>query len=281
MCPTEDKQAMHQQQIWNERYAASADRPAKPGTWNVVLETLMGRYSARNYLPDPVDDGDLKAIVAAAQSASTSSNLQCCSIVVVRDPERKRRLAEMADNQAHILQAPLLLVFVADLSRLRQLGVRHDLAVDGLDYLDSAVTAFVDAALAAQNAVIAATSLGLGTCFVGAIRNRPTEVARELTLPPEAVATFGVLVGKVDPARKGHVKPRLPMEVVVHHEQYTAADEQTLAEYDDAMRHFNEVKARRSGDWSIKSIERVESPKALTGRDRLREELLARGFMLK
>ncbi|MBU9764757.1 hypothetical protein FR943_13015 [Mycobacterium sp. TNTM28] len=72
---------------------------------------------------------------------------------------------------------------------------RSGAALDGADYLETTIIGFVDTALAAQNAVVTAESLGLGTVFVGVIRNDPEEAVAELNLPPRAVATFGLRRG--------------------------------------------------------------------------------------
>ena len=263
------------------RYGVSPSEISEQGPWNAVLETMLSRYSVRAFAPDPVPEEDLQAIVSAAQSAPTSSNLQCCSIVAIQDPERKRRVAALADNQIHILQAPLLLAFVADLSRLRDLGVKHAMPVQGLDYLESVFTGFVDSALAAQNAAVAAASLGWGTCFIGALRNSPHAMARELKLPAEAIAIFGLVVGKPDRARSSSVKPRLPMTTILHREQYTPPGDAALERYDETMRGYQLNQSMNSADWSIKSLERIGSPKALNGREYLRDELMRCGFALK
>src|SRR5690606_18557394 len=101
-------------------------------------------------------------------------------------------------------------------------------------YTEMFMQAVVDAALAGQNAALAAESLGLGICFIGAIRNHPLEVARLLKLPPRTFALFGLTVGY--PAREPRIKPRLPQEVTVHWEEYSDAGlEEGLAAYDATM----------------------------------------------
>ena len=71
----------------------------------------------RGYKPDPVPAGTLETMIAAAQSAATSSNMQWTSVVVITDPEKKKKLAEWAGNQKHIEQCPLYLCWVTDMTR--------------------------------------------------------------------------------------------------------------------------------------------------------------------
>src|ERR1019366_4866478 len=102
------------------RYGAAAAPRLLP--LNAVLTTLLSHRSVRRYRPDPLPLHTLETLVAAGQSASTSSNLQAWSVVAVEDAGRKARLAAVAGNQAHITECPLFLVFLADLSRLDRLG---------------------------------------------------------------------------------------------------------------------------------------------------------------
>ena len=93
----------------HERYA---DPAARLGVANDTIALQLAHRSVRRFTDRPVSDDELYAIVAAAQSAATSSNLQAWSVVVVRDRARKARLAELAGGQAFIDQAPLFLVWV-------------------------------------------------------------------------------------------------------------------------------------------------------------------------
>ena len=126
--------------------------------------------------------GTLQLLIGAAQSAASSSNLQLWSVVSVSDPARRRALYEVAGHQAHILECPLFLVWVADLHRPTQLARERGVPSAGLDYLEMFLMASIDSALAAQNAVVAAEALGLGTVYIGALRNDPVRVAQVLEL---------------------------------------------------------------------------------------------------
>src|SRR6516165_1937239 len=184
-----------------------------PQQWNGVLETILNHRSVRGFLPRGLPDGTLELLIAAAQSASSSSNLQFWSVVAVQEAERKSRLAGLAGQQQFIRDAPLLLVWLADLARLDRIAADHQAQVDGTHYVEEFIVGVVDAALAAQSALIAAESLGLGGVYIGAMRNLPEQIAAELALPPHAFAVFGMSIGYPDPARLTDIKPRLPQSV--------------------------------------------------------------------
>ena len=82
-----------------KRYGAEAI-PAV-GPWNDTIGLLLNHRSVRGYKPDPVPAGTLETLVAAAQSAATSSNMQWTSVVAITDPAKKKVLAEIAGNQKH------------------------------------------------------------------------------------------------------------------------------------------------------------------------------------
>src|SRR5689334_10076369 len=94
---------------------------SEPAHWNDVLETILNHRSVRAFLPRALPEGTLELLIAAAQSASTSSNLQFWSVVAVQEPARRSRLAELAGQQQFIRDAPLLLVWLADMARLDRL----------------------------------------------------------------------------------------------------------------------------------------------------------------
>lgn len=249
-----------------------------PEAADAVLRTQLGHRSVRAFLPDDLAEEVVPTLVAAAQSAPTSSNLQAWSVVAVTDPERKARLAALAGQQHHITTAPLLLVWVADLARARSLAARADAQLTGTDYLEATIVAFLDAALAAQNAVVAAEALGLGTVYVGALRNHPEQVAAELGLPDGAVAVAGLVVGHPDPERPAAIKPRLPQRAVLHHEQYDVSDQPGHVDtYQTRVEAFYRDQ-NLIGDWAERVLARLHGPESLHGRDRLREALTALGL---
>ncbi|BBB02046.1 putative nitroreductase [Actinacidiphila reveromycinica] len=243
-----------------------------------VIEHQLRHRSVREFLPTPVTEEELRAVVAAASSASTSSNLQAWSVIAVTDPERKRRLSHLAARQKFITQAPLFLVWVADLDRHHRLAERNGRPLDATVYLESTLLGVIDTALAAQNAVVALESLGLGSVFVGAVRNHPAQFAVELGLPPHSVAVFGLAVGHPDPAEDADVKPRLPQSAVLHRETYDAGRADTdLPAYDERLAAYNRAHGL-TGAWTERILRRLAGAADLAGRDTLRDSLERRGL---
>jgi nitroreductase len=250
--------------------------------WSETIAQLLSHRSVRSFAPKPLAEGTLEAIIAAAQSAATSSNLQAWSVVAVEDSARKARLSDLAGRQKQMIDAPLLLVWLADLSRLAALGAERGQQTDALDYLEMLLVAVIDAALAAQNATVAAESVGLGTVYIGALRNHPEAVAAELALPSRVLPVFGLCIGHPDPAVVTGVKPRLPQSTVLHRETYSGpASAADVTGYDTAITAFQAEQAIAQVPWSRQALARVAGPESLSGRDHLKAALLALGFPLR
>lgn len=251
-----------------------------------TIELIHEHASVRSYKSDPVEKQLVEEIVAAGQRASTSSNMQCYSVVVVTDPQKKAIMAELCGNQKHIRQAPLFLAWCADLSRLERVSERR-----GYEQVSENVESFlvsaVDVALAMQNATLAAESLGLGMCYIGAIRNNPLAVIELLSLPELVFPISGMTLGwpAVEPKRR----PRLPLNAVLHWESYSSEDEEAaIWDYDQAMMATGIYAGRkierssasaqtRKYDWSEHTARRVSRPVRIN----LRQELAEQGFLLQ
>lgn len=259
-------------QLWRARYG-DAPTAGVRAVDSAVVRLQLAHRSVRQYLPDDVSDETLATIVAAAQSAATSSNLQLWSVVAVRDPRRRARLAHLAGDQEHIVQAPLLLVWLVDLARAHAVADEHDAPTEAGDYLETTVVGFVDAALAAQNATLAAESLGLGTVYIGALRNDPAAVAEVLGLPPHVFAAFGLVVGRPDPDEQASVKPRLAQDAVLHHETYDVTRQvDAVSAYEHRIGAYYAAQGLRHS-WTERLLARLAHPRSLNGRERLTQEL--------
>ncbi|MDF2722700.1 MAG: oxygen-insensitive nitroreductase [Paenibacillus sp.] len=244
---------------------------------NPIIDLLQSHQSIRQYMPDPIPEEALQAIVQSAQRASTSSNVQAYSVIAVTDKEMQRKLSEVASNQQHVAQCPLLLIWCADLSRHRLVCDRQGVEMNA-GTTENFVTATVDAALAAQNAAIAAESLGYGIVYVGGLRNNLREVTRLLNVPQLVYPLFGMCIGVPDqqPLRR----PRLPVRAVLHREVYDGAgQEEAIGEYDEATRVYyrERTNGKRESTWSNDMAEKFRRP----ARIYLRDYLLEQGFRLE
>lgn len=122
------------------------------------------------------------SFIAAVHCVSTSSNLQAYSVVAVTAAEKRQRLADLCGNQQLIAEIPVFLVWYADLARLDRVWQLHGYIQD-VSSIDSFLIAAMDSALAAQNADLAAESLGLSICYISSIRDNLQEVINLLEIP--------------------------------------------------------------------------------------------------
>lgn len=231
-----------------DRYGHPVD--FTPPQWNDTLDLLLRHHSVRQWLPVDVDEATVKTIIAAAQSAPSSSNKQVVSVVVVRDDEAKRRLAAVGRQMSsHIVNAPVTLVWLIDFSQGRYLAAHAENGpadLGALDYVDEPMMAAGDVGIAAQTAAVAAASLGLGSVFLGSLRNDIAEVRDILGIPETVVPFLGLEIGVPDPEENAGVKPRLPMELFLHLDRYNSRQDATgqrehgklLEDYDGALASY-------------------------------------------
>lgn len=195
---------------------------------NEVIEQLHARKSVRVFNDEPVTSEEEREILEAACQAPTAGNQQLYSIIVVRDGRKKAALAESCDHQPFIAKAPLVLAFCADVRRWYR-----GFAVAGCAPRDPGVGDFLlameDTMIAAQNAVMAAESLGIGSCYIGDILENCKEQARILCCPRWVVPVSVVVFGRPTEGQKRRKKPvRWALEQVVFEDSYVDADDDAL-----------------------------------------------------
>ncbi len=168
-----------------------------------TIDLLCSHRSIRAFTDQPVSAEQREAIIAAAQSASTSSFLQCSSIIRITDPAMREQLVTLTGGQTWVGEAAEFWVFCADFNR--HLQICPDAQLGRAEQL---LLGCVDTALMAQNAMVAAESLGLGGVFIGGIRNNIAQVTELLGLPKFVLPLFGFCLGY--PESVPDVKPRIP-----------------------------------------------------------------------
>lgn len=256
---------------WRLRFGSVA--PESDG----LSARFLAHRSVRSYSSREVPESLVSGLVAAAQSAATSSNLQLWSVVSVQDRDRRSEIARLCAEQWQVRDAPWFFAFIVDHYRLRQCAALVGEECKGLDYNEFYTMAVIDAALAAERMVCAAEAVGLGICYIGALRNDPLAVAELLDLPLGTFGVFGLCVGYPDESVAADIKPRLPQSSVWFRETYDRGV--GIGDYDDRMRAFYESQNMKgSVTWSMRSGRRVDE-EHLTGREVLKSFLESRGFL--
>ncbi|EDH8178023.1 nitroreductase NfsA [Salmonella enterica subsp. enterica serovar Typhimurium] len=197
----------------------------------LLAPQLSGHRSIRHFTDEPVTDAQREAIIAAARSTSSSSFLQCSSIIRITDRALREALVPLTGGQKHVAQAAEFWVFCADFNRHLQICPDAQLGL-----AEQLLLGVVDTAMMGQNALTAAESLGLGGVYIGGIRNNIESVTELLKLPKHVLPLFGLCLGW--PADNPDLKPRLPAELVVHENQYQPLDEKLLARYDEQLAEY-------------------------------------------
>ncbi len=234
---------------------------------NATIETLLNHRSIRKFTEKPLSQEQIETIVQSAQMASTSSFIQAYTIIGVKDPSKKTKLAALAGNQSYVEKNGHFFVFCADLHRHQVAGAMENTDVgESIESTEKFLVAAVDASLAAQNAVIAAESMGLGICYIGGIRNNVKEVGELLNLPEYVVPIFGLAVG--EPAHESSPKPRLPLSHVYHEEEYNrdeTAFKKGLDEYNETISAYYEKRTsgKRKDRWTEQIAGMLAEPKRL------------------
>ena len=190
---------------------------------NAILESLYQRKSCRVFTDEPVSVELKQELICAAMQAPTAGNMHLYSIIDITDQVIKDQLAESCDHQAFIAKAPLVFVFCADYHRA-WLGMKT--FIDPNTRKPESGDMFLamsDALICAQNMVVAAQGLGLGSCYIGDILEN-YEFHRDLLKLPEAVWPIGMLVlGYPTQHQLDRKKPkRFGPDLVVHTNAYTS-----------------------------------------------------------
>ena len=225
---------------------------------NETIRLMKNHKSVRFFKDYPISDETLRELIEAGQSSSSSNFIQAYSVINVRNPEKRKIIAELAGNQAHVTEAPLFLVFVADLERARLSTTLHEEKMV-YGHAEAFIISTVDTALMAQNVMLAAESMDLGGVYIGAIRNNPDVVSELLDLPEHTYPLFGMCLGY--PAVENEVKPRLPIDLILKTDSYLSGNEvELLQEYDELMESYYTKRTadKRIDNWT-KQIARMFS----------------------
>ena len=240
-----------------------------------LLKVINSHRSIRKFKAQKIEEHLFQQIIMAGQSSASSSFIQACTIIRIKDKEKRKALRDVAGGQAYVEEAPEFLVYCADLSRSYQCCENHDKdPVKGMT--EQFIIATVDAAIVAQSTVIAAESLGLGICYIGALRNDPSKVSDLLELPDHVYPVFGLCLGY--PEEDPEIKPRLPMDVFLKDDIYdNKKDMENIALYDEQMVKYYQGRTsnKKHQSWS----EQMAGILSKENRPFMKEYLEKKGFL--
>ena len=196
---------------------------------NEIIRSLYDRKSVRVFEDRPVEEAVKRSVLEAALQAPTAGNMALYTILDITDPEKKAALSRSCDNQPFIATAPVVLIFCADYRRWYDVFCRYVDQVRKPDMGDLFL-AEADAIIAAQNAVVAAQSLGLGSCYIGDITENYEYHKKLLNLPRYVVPAAMVCFGYPTQQQKDRPKPpRHGVSDLVHENGYDAAKSADMA----------------------------------------------------
>ena len=206
---------------------------------NQTLELIKNRKSVRIYTEQPISAEDKRTILDAAIQAPSAGNMTMYTILDITDPEMKAKLSESCDHQPFIANAPMVLVFCADVKRWMDVFKKYVGEVRNPAEGDL-LLAQQDTLIAAQNAAVAAEALGIGTCYIGDIIEN-FEYHRELLNLPDYVVPTGMLCfGYPTQQQIDRPKPpRFTIESIVHENGYDQ-EKNDMAEMLKARHNFTE-----------------------------------------
>ena len=244
---------------------------------NSVIEQLQSHRSIRKFEDRAIPEPLFRSLLEAGQSAATSSHVQATTVIRVRAAEKRERIAELAGGQPYVASCSEFLVFCADMKRVFEATERAGREPQR-GMTEQFIIATVDAALFAQNVVVAAESADLGICYIGGIRNNPEQISALLELPDDVYPVFGLCLGYPDQAPE--IKPRLPLDAILKEDRYH--DDGEAAAVDAFDKTMNAYYQRRSSNqktatWSDQ-ISVLFTDKT---RPHMRDFLRQRGFEMK
>lgn len=211
---------------------------------NPIIESLVQRKSVRSFEERPVPEDLRELIINAALQAPTAGNQTLYTILDITDQETKEQLAVLCDNQPFIAKAPMVYIYLADCRRWNSIYQTAEIEPRNPGTGDLMI-ALADGLIAAQNSVIAAWSLGIGSCYIGDILERREDVAKLLNLKRFLVPAAMVVYGFPTEQQEKRPKPeRFSRDIIVQRDRYADPDPEQL------KTELTRINAVRNGEFS-------------------------------
>ena len=205
------------QDLIRQRFGADPDRQASNAEAEPFFNRLLTRAVSRDFLPAPVSPELFELLIASALSASSKSDLQQASIIEIVSEHQRNAVANLTPSMPWVRTAPRLLIFCGDAYRFECIAKSYGKS-DDHDSIEDFFNAAVDAALVMQTFILAADTVGLGSCPISQLRHKGADLAVLLSLPQRVFPIAGLAVGY--PRKPEPITPRLPRSLTVHRDRY-------------------------------------------------------------
>ena len=206
---------------------------------NETIASQLAHRTIRAYKDQPLTEEEVTTLMDVARHTATSSFLQSCTVLHITDPTVREAIGA-ASGQPYVGGTKGdLFIFVADLYRNSRIRAEQGVSSEALGSMNLFLTALEDA----QNVVVAAESMGLGTVYLGSILADPRPVVKALELPELTFPVVGLLVGHAD--QDPGQKPRMPLSVMSAKNTYPRVESytQTLADYDHEVTEYYDLRS--------------------------------------
>ncbi|MDO4642022.1 MAG: nitroreductase family protein [Neisseria sp.] len=210
---------------------------------NPTINLLKNHRTYRRFKAgETIPPENLQAIIDCARQAPSWMNGQHYTIINITSPELRARISQLQPANPQISECAVYLIFIADLHKADLCCQAYEGNFSAAGTPDAFMTAITDTALAAQNAVTAAESLGYATCYTGGIRQIATQLIEWLKLPQHTFPVTGLCIGTPDVEMR--IKPRLPQAAAYAENQYPTDQSlsESLAAYEETLRQFAEAR---------------------------------------
>ena len=227
----------------------------------MVLNLLSSHTSIRTYKNTKISKEEVFELISVAQHAASSHFVQAYSVIWVTDNQIKKKLGDYSKNPQQMETAGAVFVHCVDFERLRIAGQLNDTSIV-TDSAENVMVGTIDIALFAQNLAIAAESKGYGICYIGGVRNSPAEISELLNLPTNVFPVFAMTMGVPD--EQHEVKPRLPVDAILHENGYNSEKYQTLLPaYDKTLEEYYASRSsnQKATNWTKSMTDFLKVPR--------------------
>jgi len=236
-----------------------------------VYELLMNRKSVRNFDGRPIADDVIARLVEVANRAPTGGNIQPWSFLLVQDARARADLAAIVGNQPWVKRAPLSIIFCLDFLRLKRWAELSDAKFLGELSLSHFLIGYADIMCAAQNVVVLAEDLGLGSVYIGTVQSTADEVRARFEIPTYVFPAMLLSVGY--PKSTPVAAPKLAAAAVVHYEIYRTLPDAALVRAYDAKYPAVEANAANYLERTFFEAAEADAQEKAGWQDRARAEM--------